>query len=45
MQFVAGHDRQFERPLGCFAKGSVNGNGKISSSRENTRSTDQVSSE
>ncbi len=28
--------------FGCFAKGSVNDNGKISSSRENTRSTNQT---
>lgn len=28
--------------FGCFAKGSVNVNGKISSSRENTRSTNQT---
>lgn len=28
--------------FGCFAKGSVNVNGKVSSSRENTRSTNQT---
>lgn len=28
--------------FGCFAKGSVSVNGKVSSSRENTRSTNQT---
>ena len=28
--------------FGCFASGSVNVNGKVSSSRENTRSTNQT---